>query len=47
MFRIVGEFQGEKEIIDEFDSREEAEKMLMEYRLAFGCGWILGIREVR
>lgn len=35
------------EQIDEFDTKEEAESMLKEYRLAFGSGWLLEIKKGR
>ena len=34
----------EWEEIDVFDTREEGRKMLAEYRLAFGAGWILTLK---
>ena len=33
------------EDIDEFDTREEAEKMLAKYRVAFGFEWLLTIKK--
>ena len=47
MFKIVGVYEGNREVIDEFDTREEAERMLVEYRMAFGKDWLLSIKEVR
>ena len=34
MFKIYGSFQGFTEVIDEFSTKKEAEKMLIEYRMA-------------
>jgi hypothetical protein len=45
MFIIMGTYQGKTEEIDEFDTRDEAEKMLGEYRMAFGAGYALWIIE--
>lgn len=45
---IKGKYPGiPEETIDEFDTKEEAEKMLAEYRMAYGPGWIFHIRRVR
>ena len=44
MFKIYGKYPGEPwEIIDEFDTREEAQAMLSEYRMAYGSEWKLWI----
>lgn len=44
MFKIYGKYQGEpREIVDEFDTREEAIEMLSEYRMAYGPEWKLWI----
>jgi hypothetical protein len=44
MFKIIGVYQGQKEVVDEFETRDEAETMLMEYRIAYGASWHLYIR---
>ena len=44
MFKIMGVYEGHGEVVDEFETEEEAEKMLAEYRLAFGDGWFLYIK---
>lgn len=41
MVKIVGIYQGTREIIDTFDTKEEAEKMLSEYKMAYGTDWYL------
>lgn len=44
MYKIYGKYPGEpKEIIDEFDTKEEARAMLTEYRMAYGYEWKLWI----
>lgn len=40
---IMGRYQGNKEEIDEFDNREEAEDNATEYRMAFGTAWTIWI----
>jgi hypothetical protein len=45
MFKLIGVYQGQKETIDEFETREEAEKMLTEYRIAYGAGWNIFIKK--
>lgn len=41
-YLIVGRARWQKdEVIDSFDTREEANRMLHEYRMAFGCDWSL------
>ena len=48
MFVIRGKYPGcEWEDIDEFETREEAEKMLAEYRTAYGSEWSLTIKKRR
>lgn len=44
MFKIFGIYEGHGEVVDEFDTEEEAEKMLKEYKMAFGSGWYLYIK---
>ena len=43
MFKIMGTYRGNTELVDEFETRKEAEICLGEYRLAFGLGWSLWI----
>jgi hypothetical protein len=44
MFKIIGVYRGEKEVLDSFETRDEAEAMLTEYRLAYGSSWHIYIR---
>jgi len=44
-FKIMGKYREETEEVDEFETREEADSMLDEYRLAFGEGWRLWIKK--
>lgn len=41
---IMGRSQYGVEEIDEAETHEEAEKLLAEYRMAFGDGWALWIK---
>ena len=44
MFKIMGKYlKGAWEVVDEFDTRAEADKMLTEYQLAYGTGWLLKV----
>ena len=46
VYVIEGKYPGcSYDEVDEFDTREEAEEMLKEYRMAFGKDYILYIRE--
>ena len=51
MFKIMGKLKGcETEEIDEFETKKEADLMLIEYIMAFGGarnGWKLWIKKVR
>lgn len=44
MFVILGRYHGRTEEIDSFSSRKEAERMLVEYMMAFGPSWTLWIQ---
>ena len=44
MYIIMGKSEAGTEEIDEFDTRQEAVKMLAEYRMAFGGGWTMWIK---
>ena len=45
MFEIRGKYREKPwETIDEFDTAEEARKMLLEYQMAFGPEWRLTVR---
>lgn len=44
-YQIVGRYQGgAMEYIDSFATKNEAYKMLTEYRMAFGSGWSLEVK---
>lgn len=44
MFKIMGKHgDGPQEEIDEFATYEEAEKMLIEYKMAYGPTWKMWI----
>lgn len=44
MFMIFGKYNGQTEEVDQFDTKEEALKMLNEYRLAYGSAWTLWVK---
>lgn len=45
IYLIIGKYRtGMAELVDEFDSKDEAEQMLAEYRMAYGPDWLLYIR---
>lgn len=43
MFLIIGINQEKRETIDYFKTREQAEKALAEYRVAFGSAWTMWV----
>ena len=43
MYKIIGTYRGNTEVVDEADTEEEAEYMLGEYSMAFGPDWALSI----
>ncbi len=44
MFTIYGTYRGKKAEIDTADTRQEADRLATEYRLAFGSAWIITIK---
>lgn len=47
-YKIMGRYEGaDTEEIDTTETKEEAEYLLSEYRLAYGNGWQLWIRKPR
>ena len=45
MYNIIGLYRyNDAEVIDTADNRIEAIKLVQEYRLAFGDGWIIKIK---
>ncbi len=44
-YLIIGTYQGETEEVDSADTKEEAQYLLGEYRLAFGPDWYLRIKK--
>jgi hypothetical protein len=48
MWAIKGKYSGcPEETIDSFDTKDKADRMLAEYRMAFGPGWILYVGWLR
>ena len=45
-YLIYGYYKGEKEIIDEADTTEEAKYLQQEYKIAYGTEWRIGIKKV-
>ncbi len=41
MYRIIGNYYGKHEVLDECESREEALELVYEYKMAFGSSWII------
>lgn len=48
-YHIWGRYKGtgKAEVVDEFDTKDEAEKMVREYRIAYGSDWTVWIEEVQ
>lgn len=47
-YKIMGRCGGgETEEIDSADSEQEAKYLLNEYRMAFGAGWFLWVKQTR
>lgn len=44
MWTIIGEYKGNKEVIDSAESLKEIRFMISEYRMAYGNDWILSIK---
>tara|TARA_R110000787_G_scaffold7564_2_gene25662 strand:+ start:402 stop:548 length:147 start_codon:yes stop_codon:yes gene_type:complete len=44
MWTIIGEYKGNKEVIDSAESLKEIRFMISEYRRAYGKDWILSIK---
>jgi hypothetical protein len=45
MYKIMGKYGEETEEIDTAKNKKEAEYLLCEYKLAFGRGWTIWIKE--
>ena len=45
-YRIMGSYRGRAEEVDTADSEKEANRLLGEYRMAFGAGWTLWVEEI-
>ena len=43
MFKIYGTYKGNRELIDQADTKSEADYLASEYRLAFGPEWLITI----
>jgi len=43
MFYIMGRYRGKTEELDSTESNAEAKRLLSEYIMAFGAGWIIWI----
>ena len=42
MYNVIGQQAGrEPELLDTFDTQDEAERMAIEYRMAFGTSWYI------
>lgn len=38
-YQIIGIYKGNREVIDETDSKQDADYLVSEYRLAYGNEW--------
>lgn len=47
MWKIIGTYQGRREVVDTADTLREAAYLLREYRVAFGPEWVIKIRRPR
>jgi len=47
MFEIVGEYEGQIEVLDTAETYKEAEFLKSEYRIAFGNSWIIKIEKLQ
>ena len=41
MYRIIGSYNGNQEVLDECESRKEALELVLEYKMAFGSSWVI------
>ena len=41
MYRIIGSYNGNQEVLDECETRKEALELVYEYKMAFGSSWII------
>ena len=44
-YKIMGEYRGNSEEVDEAETRKEAEHLAREYRISFGEDWRIWIEE--
>lgn len=47
VYEIIGTYRGEREVLDEHEDKNEAARLVNEYRMAFGAGWHIWKRRVR
>lgn len=43
MYKIMGEWRGKTEVIDDTDNKKEAEALAREYRITYGEDWRIWI----
>jgi len=43
MFLIIGKYRGDSEVIDQADTRREAQELAAEYEMAFGPMWRISV----
>jgi len=41
MYNIIGQYNGNREIIDTAETREEALYLVYEYKMAYGSSWVI------
>ena len=47
MYKIIGIYRGDKEVLDECEKESEAEYLAAEYAMAFGSSYTVYIEEPR
>lgn len=46
MYKIIGKYRGQSEVIDEAGTLKEANYLANEYRIAYGQGWTIIIKKI-
>ena len=43
--KIIGTYQGRREILDTAPTMAEAQILAAEYKMAFGCDWLIEVKK--
>ena len=46
-YKIIGTYKGKKEVLDVVNTRSEAQKLKIEYQMAYGANWIIEVKKVQ